>query len=61
MTATKVRVRLLTVAEVAEWLNVRPQYVYRLTGSGRLECRHVGRHVRIPESAVLAFIGGPDD
>lgn len=59
--ALKSRVRLLTVKQVAEWLNVREQYVYRLTRSGRLESRHVGRHVRIPETAVLAFIGGPDE
>ena len=55
---TKARTRLLTVQEVADWLNVRAAYVYRLTSSGRLHSVHVGRHVRIPETAVLAFIGG---
>lgn len=55
------RGRLLTVQQVADWLNVRTEYVYRLTSSGRLRSVHVGRHVRIPESAVLVFIGGSVD
>lgn len=50
------RDRLLSVKQVAELFNVRTQYVYRLTGSGRLSCKHVGRHVRIYESVALAFI-----
>jgi excisionase family DNA binding protein len=57
----KTRARLLTVQQVADWLNVRTAYVYRLTSSGRLHCVHVGRHVRIPETTVLAFIGGGSD
>jgi excisionase family DNA binding protein len=51
-----IRDRLLSVKQVAELFNVRPQYVYRLTSSGRLSCKHVGRHVRIYESVALAFI-----
>jgi excisionase family DNA binding protein len=50
------RDRLLSVQQVAELFNVRPQYVYRLTGSGRLRYKYVGRHVRIYESVALAFI-----
>ncbi len=50
------RDRLLSVQQVAELFNVRPQYVYRLTSSGRLSFKHVGRHVRIYESVALAFI-----
>jgi excisionase family DNA binding protein len=50
------RDRLLSVKQVAELFNVRPQYVYRLTSSGRLSCKYVGRHVRIYESVALAFI-----
>ena len=55
--AAKIHGRLLTVQQVA----VRTAYVYRLTSSGRLRCIHVGRHVRIPEAAVLVFIGGSDE
>jgi excisionase family DNA binding protein len=59
--AAKTHGRLLTVQQVADWLNVRTAYVYRLTSSGRLRCIHVGRHVRIPEAAVLVLIGGSDE
>jgi excisionase family DNA binding protein len=51
-----IRDRLLSVKEVAELFNVRPQYVYRLTSSGRLTPRYIGRHVRISEAEALAFI-----
>jgi excisionase family DNA binding protein len=54
--STITRDRLLSVKQVAELLNVRPQYIYRLTSSGRLNYKHVGRHVRIYESVALAFI-----
>lgn len=47
---------LLSVKQVADLFNVRPQYIYRLTSSGRLSYKLVGRHVRIYESAALAFI-----
>jgi excisionase family DNA binding protein len=50
------RDRLLSVKQVAELLNVRPEYVYRLTSSGRLPRHYVGRHVRIYQSEALAFI-----
>jgi excisionase family DNA binding protein len=52
----KTRDRLLSVKQVAELFNVRPQYVYRLTSSGRLTPHYVGRHVRISEAEALAFI-----
>jgi excisionase family DNA binding protein len=50
------RDRLLSVKQVAELFNVRPQYVYRLASSGRLTPRYVGRHVRISEAEALEFI-----
>ena len=50
------RDRLLSVKQVADLFNVRPQYVYRLTSSGRLRSKRVGRHVRVYESVALAFI-----
>jgi excisionase family DNA binding protein len=48
--------RLLTVDEVAELLNIRPRFARRLIAERRIRFTHVGRHVRIPESAVLEFI-----
>jgi excisionase family DNA binding protein len=50
------RDRLLSVQQVAELFNVRPQYVYRLTYTGRLRRHHIGRHVRIYESDARALI-----
>lgn len=48
--------RLLTVEQVAERLNVGPRFVRRLIHERRIDVRHVGRLVRIRESAVEAFI-----
>jgi excisionase family DNA binding protein len=48
--------QLLTVAEVAEWLRVEPQYVYRLASSGELIRVYIGRYVRIPAISVEAYI-----
>lgn len=48
--------RLLTVDQVAERLNVGARFVRRLIHERRIDVRHVGRHVRIRESAVEAFI-----
>jgi excisionase family DNA binding protein len=47
---------LLTVQQVAAWLNVEPQYVYRLAASGGLLRVYVGRYVRIPAASVRAYI-----
>jgi excisionase family DNA binding protein len=47
---------LLTVREVAVWLKVEPQYVYRLASSGSLLRVYVGRYVRIPAASVRAYI-----
>lgn len=48
--------RLLTVDQVAERLNVGPRFVRRLIHERRIDVRHLGKHVRIRESAVEAFI-----
>ncbi|WP_300614584.1 helix-turn-helix domain-containing protein [Trebonia sp.] len=48
--------RLLTVGEAAELLNVKPRFARRLIAERRIRFTHVGRHVRIPESAVREFI-----
>lgn len=47
---------LLTVEQVAEWLNVEPRYVYRLASSGALLRVYVGRYVRVPAASVRAYI-----
>jgi excisionase family DNA binding protein len=48
--------RLLTVEEVASLLNTKPRFVYRLTSGRRIRFTRVGRHVRIPESAVRELV-----
>lgn len=53
------RPRLLTVAEVAEILNVSSDYVRRrLVFERRLPYIKVGRHLRIDEQDLRAFIDG---
>ena len=48
--------RLLTVAEVAEVLGTSERFPRRLIQERRISFVRVGRHVRIPESALRAFI-----
>ncbi len=48
--------RLLTVDDTAEALNTKPRFVRRLIAERRIRFTHVGRHVRIPQSAVHEFI-----
>ena len=48
--------RLLTVAEVAEVLGTSERFPRRLIEERRISFVRVGRHVRIPESALREFI-----
>lgn len=48
--------RLLTVAEVAERLNVTERFVRRIIAERRVAIQKVGRHVRIWEADVDAFL-----
>ena len=48
--------RLLTVAEVAGLLGTTQRFPRRLIAERRIRFVRVGRHVRIPESAVGDFI-----
>jgi excisionase family DNA binding protein len=48
--------RLLTVAEVAAVLGTTERFPRRLIAERRIAFTRVGRHVRIPESAVREFI-----
>jgi excisionase family DNA binding protein len=55
--AAAVRVeRLLSVAEVAELLGTTERFPRRLISERRIRFVHVGRHVRIPESAIAEFV-----
>ncbi|UFQ15651.1 MULTISPECIES: helix-turn-helix domain-containing protein [Streptomyces] len=48
--------RYLDVYQVAEFLNTSVRFSRRLIEERRIKYVKVGRHVRIPESAVIAFI-----
>ena len=48
--------RLLTVDQVAERLGTTVRFPRRLIAERRIRYVKVGRHVRIPESALNAFI-----
>jgi excisionase family DNA binding protein len=48
--------RLLTVAEAAQVLNTTERFPRRLIEQRRICFVRVGRHVRIPESALREFI-----
>jgi excisionase family DNA binding protein len=48
--------RLLTVAQAAERFGTTERFPRRLIAERRIRFVRVGRHVRIPESAVRAFI-----
>jgi excisionase family DNA binding protein len=48
--------RLLTVVEAAELLGTSDSFPRRLITERRIRFVRVGRHVRIPESAIAEFI-----
>jgi excisionase family DNA binding protein len=48
--------RLLTVQQAAELLGTSERFPRRLIAERRIRFVHVGRHVRIPESALGEFI-----
>jgi excisionase family DNA binding protein len=48
--------RLLTVAEAADVLSTTERFPRRLIAQRRIQFVRVGRHVRIPESALREFI-----
>lgn len=47
---------LLTVEQAAERLNTGPRFVRRLIAERRIEFHHVGRHIRISETALADFV-----
>jgi excisionase family DNA binding protein len=47
---------LLTIDQVAELLGTGPRFARRLVAERRIRFVHVGRHVRISESALREYI-----
>lgn len=58
MAATRVNgvKRLLTIAQAAELLSTSPRFPRRLIEERRIRFVRIGRHIRIPESALREFI-----
>jgi excisionase family DNA binding protein len=50
------RDKLLSVKQVAEILGTSERFPRRLIEERRIEFVHIGRHVRIAESVLAAFI-----
>jgi len=48
--------RLMTVAQAAELVNTSERFWRRMIAERRIRFVRVGRHVRIPESALREFI-----
>jgi excisionase family DNA binding protein len=48
--------RLLTVQEAGEMLNTGERFPRRLIAERRIRFVRVGRHVRIPESAIADYV-----
>jgi excisionase family DNA binding protein len=55
-TDPKAAEQLLSVEAAAERLDTKPRFIRRLIAERRIEFVHVGRHVRISESALAEFI-----
>jgi excisionase family DNA binding protein len=47
---------LLTIDQAAELLGTGPRFPRRLIAERRIRFVHVGRHVRIPESALIEYV-----
>lgn len=56
MTGVSTLDRLLTVAEAAERLNTTERFVRRLVEERRIAFTRLGRHVRLAESDLEAFV-----
>jgi excisionase family DNA binding protein len=47
---------LLTINQAAELLGTGARFPRRLVAERRIRFVHVGRHVRIPESALIEYV-----
>jgi excisionase family DNA binding protein len=49
---------VMTVPEAAQLARVGNKAIYRAVASGELYGRRIGKHVRIPRTAFLAWLNG---
>lgn len=48
--------RLLTIAQLADWLNISKRGAYRLVADSQFRCCKVGGALRVFESSVILYI-----
>lgn len=58
MTMTTAPERVLKVREVAEHFGCDADTIYKMVREGSIRAIHVGRHLRVPESALADYIAG---
>jgi excisionase family DNA binding protein len=46
------RTPLLSVADVASWLNVSQSYIYELANTGLIPCGKIGKVIRFEQSDI---------
>lgn len=56
--APRLETPLLTAAEAAELLSVRPSWIYEAVRVGTLPCLRVGRHIRFTRSMLEDWLRG---
>jgi len=49
---------LLTAAEAAQLLSVRPSWIYEAVRSGALPCLRIGRHIRFTRTMLEEWLQG---
>jgi excisionase family DNA binding protein len=49
---------LLTAAEAAELLAVRPSWIYEAVRAGNLPCVRIGRHIRFTRAMLEEWLQG---
>ena len=57
---SRAALRLLTIKDVAERMQVSCRTIHRLVGNGDLKVIHIGRSVRVSEEALKAFLNQGD-
>ncbi|MCQ2442569.1 MAG: helix-turn-helix domain-containing protein [Oscillospiraceae bacterium] len=47
---------VLSVSELAKVLGIGRNAAYALVNSGQIRCVHIGKNIRIPQSALMDFL-----
>jgi excisionase family DNA binding protein len=55
---TRLNTPLLTAAEAAQLLSVKPSWIYEAVRAGTLPCLRIGRHIRFTRSMLEEWLHG---